>query len=225
MFSFGVDVGSLFSDDEKKARAQSERQRWEERAWFKSDRAHAERFAARELQRRVVDAKRAGLHPLAALGVNPSSGVAFQHTSSPSYSRESSRPGVTASYVPEDKSAQAVNEAQARKLNTETDLMLKQAVDSDLARMKQARTPELVVNTRLPGVDLPATDPKFSAADDEEKYGEISDIDGALMRFLDNLRLTRDALKFFNQEYIWKGFNEAKKHPYTKDDPVFHTYE
>lgn len=226
MFNVGIDATSLFSDDDKDQRRHLDRMRWEDRAWFRADRTHAERWAARELQRRVADAKRAGLHPLAAMSINPASGVAFQHNPAPVPFSDKSRPGVSASYSPDlpvDKTAQAVNEAQARKLNTETDIMLKQALESDLARMKQAMTPDKIVSTRLPGMDLPATDPNFKVP--EEKYGEISDLDGVLMRFMDNLKLTWEAMKFFNQEYIWKGFNESKKHPYKKDDPVFTTYE
>lgn len=153
--------------------------RAQDRLWFLRDRKHAERFASMEIQRRVRDAKAAGLHPLAALGVNPSSGVSFQHGSSNYQAPSTYYP----KYSPVDVSPPSTLEkAQARLMNAQASLFEKQALDSDMARIRQAVTPDKLIEdlvnpqrTTHVKVGVPVKSaPAFSDAQTyEDRYGEL----------------------------------------------------
>jgi len=169
----------------KRDRNREDRFRSQDRANFLRDRNHAEEFDSQYFQRRVADAKAAGLSPSAILGAQVS-GPAFAHQAQ-GYQGHS-RPGQLNLL---DQSSVELNKAQIRKLDAETDLVRQQGQDSLQARLGQKTTPEKFV--RIPGADIHSSDPAYFAQDEENKYGEIADIDGALMRFLDAVKLTTDA--------------------------------
>lgn len=188
-----------------------DRFRREDRYNFLRDREHAEEFDSQYFQRRVADAKLAGLSPSAVIGAQVS-GPAFAQTAQSYGGGRADYP----KYSPVDLSALDVNTAQAAKLRAETSLIKQQARDSQLARTISRTTPEAF--TRLPGGDIPASDPHFFAEDAERKWGQISDIDGALMRLIDALNFTTGSL-------FVDPVMSSKAHPYSKHDPVFSTYE
>lgn len=167
------------------------------------------------LVRRVADANAAGLHPLATLGTSISGPVISSSGGGGSGGGSSVRVGTSRE--------SDLERANTRLINKQADLVDEQIAQARLDRISRQITPDKTpINTRLPGgVDLPG-DPAFITPD--QKYGEISDLDGLLARFLDNVSLTQHNLGLLN-DWLWSGFNSAKKHPYTKDDPVFTTHE
>lgn len=97
------------------------------RSDYLADRKYDEAY----LSRLVKGAKDAGLHPLAALGVQTSGGPAF---SGPSSSTSSPRANLRM----RDRSSDAVNAAQARNLDAQTDLVKHQTAAAKLGLAKNA---------------------------------------------------------------------------------------
>lgn len=148
----------------------------EERAW-------QEMMMSRGLSMRVKDAKRAGLHPLAALGAQISSPVVSQPQAPlpnyPKFGRTIQAPSP-------------VDEANIRLINKQADFIDEQIADSRLARLTQSVTPEQTVmveevpsqrTTHLQtGSKLPwATNPNWVDAEAlTKRYGESELLEMAL---------------------------------------------
>lgn len=172
-----------------------------QRSQFNSSRKHAveDRNLAyarddNAIQRRVADANAAGLHPLSVLGAQISSPVISSGGGGGSSS------GSSVSISP----SSSIDKAQIRLLNKQADLIDEQIDDSRSARVSRQITPDKV---RLPGADIIPSDPAFFAQDAENKYGEISDLDGALMRFMDAVKTTT---RLYGEHY--NPFNKLSKH-------------
>lgn len=151
MFNFSIPIPT------DSGHSKSDQKRfWLEREFFKDDRAHAEDFAAHEIRRRVADVKAAGLHPLTAVGINPGSGLQFQH-SSPigTGGRQRNTAGVT--YMPNDPAQDRLVNAQAKILELQAADMEKAAANaSDIARINQGMTPDKAVLPAPPNLEYQA---------------------------------------------------------------------
>lgn len=205
--------------------AREDRFRVQDREWFRKDRRHAEEFARQfrdtELLSRVRQASKSGIHPLAALGMSPSSGPAFTASQQPS-----SYPGSQPNFrmTPIDISALKLNEAQTRLLNSQANLFDEQAKDSAIARAVQQSTPDKLVEDILPPnrtthvnvAGMPVrSSPGFSDAQSyEDRYGEL----GGSIIGLGNI--PADIIYS-----IYRGIIDSKPQGYSKDDPVFSTFE
>lgn len=153
----------------------------QDRSYFLKDRERAEHRADREIRRRVVDAKAAGLHPLTAMGINPASGSV--HSFSPSQSTGGSTYYPRYSPVSAPTAPTELERAQARNLNAQTDLMIKQAQDSDWARIDQAITPDKLIeelrnpqrttHVKIAGIPLRSASGFSDAQTYEDRYGEV----------------------------------------------------
>lgn len=194
------------------SKARSERKIANKRDDYNRDLAYAREDNA--IQRRVVDANAAGLHPLAALGAQISSPVISQ--SQPA----NFSGGSSASASLGKPKLNEVDQANIKLLNKQADFIDEQIQDSRNNRIINSLTPDKLhkIATRIPGVDLPASDPAFRAQDEEDKYGEIADIDGALMRLIDTINFTTN-------ELFVKPVMKSKPAPYRKNDPIFRTYD
>lgn len=145
-----------------------------------ADRKWQEMIFDSSIQRRVRDAKKAGLHPLAALNAQISSPVI------------SSTPSPMPYYPDVPKGPSGVDAAQIRLLNKQADFIDEQIADSRLARLGQAITPQdnLVVEqtppTRTPhlqtGGKVPwKTNPNWVDAEAlTKRYGESELLELAL---------------------------------------------
>lgn len=150
LFSAGASLlGGMFDRGERRD-AVSSTERWNQRgeAWAREqyDRAQAER--ARFLQDRVADARKAGLHPLFALGaggpnVGSTSFVAGQHPSGSGLGSgiaEAGRAMASATGPGKRMAAkhEALLDAQIREANARADWTSEQARASALKRSEQA---------------------------------------------------------------------------------------
>lgn len=160
------------------------------------------------LQRRAKDAKKAGLHPLAALGAQVSSpAISSGSPIQPNYPKFG------------DSGASRVNAAQARLLDKQADLIEQQVLDSQIARATQAATPEKFqvrqqartgpVITLPLGIDL-QTAPTADAQVLEDRYGEI----GGSLLGLGNIPAD-----------IIHELSKSLERAIREFDPVYTTYE
>lgn len=170
-------------------------------------------FNRNQLRWRVADARAAGLHPLAALGVNPGSfspvmggagGMSDSGSAVGDAIRDVGRSAGNFADTVMDKYSKRQMDATTRRMEAEAGLAEEQYLASVEARTAQSANhrqdlgaiPDLPdpVPRRTPlagGAKLPG-DPQFSAQAAENKYGEISEIDGALERLIDAYRFTRE---------------------------------
>lgn len=142
------------------------------RADYLADRKYDEQY----LSRLVAGAKDAGLHPLAALGVNPAGGKTFVASG-----------GNASSYPTQsgdiDISASRVNDAQIRNLDAQTDQIRAQTAATKLALTKNAmlsnkdnyhdlERPQRTTHIDPAGVPLDTFD-SVDANTLEDRYGEL----------------------------------------------------
>lgn len=112
----------------------------EQRALFRSDRKHQEDREDSYFKRLIRNASNAGIHPLAALGAQTVGPVVANWSPTPDYG--SSGGGSRSSFGYSAPSE--VDEAQAKLLNKQADLVDQQIIDSELARAKSLVTPQNV---------------------------------------------------------------------------------
>lgn len=132
-----------------------------QRELFRKDRRHAEEREDSYFQRLRKNASAAGFHPLAALGAQTVGPVMANWSASPDYGSGSGSVPPSFSYQGQSE----VEEAQARLLNKQADLVDQQIIDSEIARAGQLATPQMVHDaikdhdikkpTHTPGYTLP----------------------------------------------------------------------
>lgn len=198
---FFTDVGTIFTGrrDRDHAEHRDDRLRLE-------DNYRQERLDNTKVQRMVADAKVAGLHPLSVLGANISSPVISSAPPSPMpyYPSFNSRstPGLT-----------PVDAANIKLLDKQADFIDEQISDARQARIDRTLASKNDTGVRLPGMNLATTDPKATAQDLENKYGEIAEADGALMRFLDNTKDTYERIMEKMHNTFGEGGTLDRKKP------------
>lgn len=161
------------------------------------DNARQERLDNTVIQRRVDDARNAGIHPLAALGAQVSSPAISGSSPSPVPNYPQFRSGS-------DSGASAVNAAQVRHLDAQTSWVGEQIEASRLARATQSVTPDkrspVVVTEPMeekmlqpnknivhtPYFDLQLR-PWSKSSDVEDETGDVGDSTIGIMRVIDSV--------------------------------------
>lgn len=119
----------------------------------------------KQIQWRVADAQKAGIHPLAALGVNPASGPPMANIAGGDFSGPLAQMGqdigraAEAYAAPEDKAAVRMTQLQLERGQLENDLLRTQ-IASQRVRLVQQGTPGLNPGTGvlpIPGTGGPST--------------------------------------------------------------------
>lgn len=165
--------------DRRHAERREDYLRGSDRAYFLADRDEQRSYDSHALKRLTTGAKEAGLHPLAALGAQVAGpATAFQ---SQSYSGGQN---IDNRLPPLDFGAEAVNVAQAKLLNKQSELIDMQIKDSKDARVRSSATPESVIEalgdpaeitpqTFTPVIEREKTDPSVADANSKtNRYGE-----------------------------------------------------
>lgn len=206
--------------DREHAEHREDRFRAQDRANFLGDRSHMERLDARKVRRMVADARAAGISPLAAMGAQLTSPAAVM-SGGGSYagSGDTSYPR----YTPIDLGAARVNNAQAKLLEKQADLVDEQIADSRLARATQAYTPDKMVediinpqrtsHVRYGGAKIQSNSYFSDAQTYEDRYGELG---GSL------LGLTNIPADIISN--VVRSLSEAYGHS-SGSDPIYRTYE
>lgn len=134
-----------------------------------------------QIQWRVADAVKAGIHPLAALGVNPASGPSVSVGSS-SLGQALSDMGqnigraAEAYLTPEAKAASRAQLLSEENIGLQNDLLRAQIAGANKALLTQGATPGVASSIPVPvvGGKLPVAHPNL-AQDAEAHFGEPGD--------------------------------------------------
>lgn len=193
------DTTNFFTGRRDRGHAERREERFyaRDRSTYLKDRAHNERLAQKyynldnpnsRVQRLIADARKAGVHPNAALGIGMSSPVTpggqdtYQPSPSGSYFNDGAKAGGNVAAIVADM---AEAKSRTRLNNANADILEQQAADAKIKLMTQAgnpgmvpeghdaRNPQFTKKTRQLGMNISSSPTSSDAQTFEDRYGEL----------------------------------------------------